>query len=105
MCIFFRALCFHMASISGLDGPAEMSRFIMYKDDDPTQRQRLVTSGLLFICATNTWRDYTMKIPNFHLHKWVHFLPLPNNINERIVYGVQPPLSQGAAQATNKRKA
>ena len=104
MCIFFRALCYHMASRSGSDGSAEMCRFILYKHDIPTPGQLLVTSGLL--CSdTNTWRDYTMEIPNFHLHKWVHSLPFPKNINERIVYGLQPPPSQEAVQATNKRKA
>ena len=105
MCIFFRALCFHMASISGSDGPAEMCRFIMYTDDVSTPRQRLVTSGLLFSSTTNTWRDYIMEIPNFHLHKWAHSFPLPNNINERILYGCQPPLSLGAVEKPKKRKA
>ena len=104
MCIFFRALCYHMASRDVSDGSEEMCRFILYKDDEPTTEQLLVTSGLL-LSDTNTWKDYTMEIPNFHLHKWVHSLPSPKNINERIVYGVQPPLSQGAVQATNKRKA
>ena len=104
MCILFRALCYHMASRSVSDGSAEMCRFILYRHDIPTPGQLLVTSGLL--CSdTNTWRDYTMEIPNFHLHKWVHSLPFPKNINERIVYGLQPPPSQEAVQATNKRKA
>jgi hypothetical protein len=104
MCIFIRALCFHMASRSGSDGSAEMCKFIMYTHDDPTPGQSLVTSGLLF-SATNTWRDYTMEIPNFPLHKWVHSLPLSGNINERILYGGQLPLSEGSVEGTKKRKA
>ena len=103
MRIFFRALCFHMSSRAELDETEEVSRFIMYRHDEPTPNQSLVTSGLV-LSERNTWKEYKITIPSFFLHKWVNFFPCADNINERLVYGGQPAQFLGADSATGMRK-